>query len=77
MSETDTEEVPDFTGCSESQVRSIANESCINVKLSGNTHSGSELLAYKQSAAAGQQVNAGTVITVYFRTTVGVNDGTE
>ena len=77
MSEPDTVEVPDFTGCTESQVRSMAKEAGINVKLSGNTHSGSELLAYKQSAAAGQQVNAGTVITVYFRTTVGVNDGTE
>lgn len=77
LSEPDMVEVPDFTGCTESQVRSLAKDAGINVKLSGNTHSGSELLAYKQSAAVGQQVNAGTVVTVYFRTTVGVNDGTE
>ena len=69
--------VPDFTGYSASEVSSIAESVGLNVKMSGNTHSGSELLVYMQSVTAGQEVAAGTVITVYFRTTVGVNDGTE
>lgn len=74
---TDTVTVPDFTGYSVSEVNSIAASAGLNIKISGNSISGSGMVAYNQSIEADQTVAPGTVITVYFRTTVGVDDSVE
>lgn len=59
-------EVPDFTGLSVSQVNRLAAESGINVVFSGPTDTAG-IKAYNQSVAADTLVEAGSRITVYFR----------
>ncbi len=72
---TDAEEtsstvtVPDFTGKSVSAVNSTASSYNINVLYSGTDLSSSGAVAYKQTVSSGTTVDAGTVVTVYFRTT--------
>lgn len=66
--------VPDFTGMTVSQVNYEAVNLGINVKISGNSLSASGLTAYRQSVAAGKEVESGSTVTVYFRTTSGVSD---
>ncbi len=61
--------VPDFTGLSVSSVNELAKRKNVNVVFSGTSSSGSGVVAYKQSIAAETEVDAGTVITVYFRST--------
>ena len=58
--------VPNLVGLTATEVNKTAASSNINVEFSGNTSSGG-LKSYKQSVGAGQSVDAGTVITVYFR----------
>lgn len=66
--ETDdkTVTVPDLTGLTATEVNKKAAQSGINVEFSGNTTSGG-LKSYRQSIDAGTSVNAGTIVTVYFR----------
>lgn len=59
-------EVPDFTGLSVSQVNKLATESGVNVVFSGNTDLAG-IKAYNQSVSAKTMVEAGSRITVYFR----------
>lgn len=66
--------VPDFTGMSVSQVNYEAVNLGINAKISGNSLSASGLTAYRQSVPAGSEVESGSTVTVYFRTTAGVSD---
>jgi stage V sporulation protein D (sporulation-specific penicillin-binding protein) len=66
--------VPDFTGMSVSQVNYEAVNRGINVKISGNSLSASGLTAYRQSIPADTEVEGGSTVTVYFRTTAGVSD---
>ena len=66
--------VPDFTGMSVSQVNYEAVNMGINVKISGNSLSASGLTAYRQSIPAGTEIECGSSVTVYFRTTAGVSD---
>lgn len=66
--------VPDFTGMSVSQVNYEAVNLGINVKISGNSLSASGLTAYRQSVPADTEVEGGSTVTVYFRTTAGVSD---
>lgn len=61
--------VPDFSGLSVSSVNELAKRKNVNVVFSGTSSSGSGVVAYKQSIAAETEVDAGTVITVYFRST--------
>ena len=58
--------VPNLVGLTATEVNDIAASSNVNVEFSGNTESGG-LKSYKQSIEAGQSVDAGTIITVYFR----------
>ena len=58
--------VPNLVGLTATEVNEIAASSNVNVEFSGNTESGG-LKSYKQSIEAGQSVDAGTIITVYFR----------
>lgn len=57
--------VPNFKGLSAPDVNAAAARAGVNVEFSGNTSTGG-LKAYKQSVEAGKEVDAGTVITVYF-----------
>ncbi len=57
--------VPNFKGLSATDVNAAAARAGVNVEFSGNTSTGG-LKAYKQSVEAGKEVDAGTVITVYF-----------
>lgn len=66
--------VPNFSGMTVSQVNYEAVKLGINVKISGNSLTGSGLTAYRQSIQEGKEVECGTTVTVYFRTTSGVSD---
>ncbi len=66
--------VPDFTGMTVSQVNYEAVKLGINVKISGNALNGSGLTAYRQSIAPEKEVECGSTVTVFFRTTSGVSD---
>lgn len=58
--------VPNLTGLSATEVNTKAASAGINIEFSGNTTTGG-LKSYKQSIAEGTQVDAGTIVTVYFR----------
>lgn len=66
--------VPDFTGMTVSQVTVAAVNGGLNVRISGSSSESAGVAAYKQDKDADTEVDAGTVITVYFRTTSGVHD---
>ena len=57
--------VPDLVGLTATDVNRVAAAAGINIEFSGNTNS-SGLKSYKQSIEAGQSVEAGTIVTVYF-----------
>lgn len=57
--------VPNFKELSATEVNSAAARAGVNVEFSGNTTTGG-LKAYRQSVEAGKEVDAGTVVTVYF-----------
>ena len=57
--------LPSFKGLSATEVNSAAARAGVNVEFSGNTTTGG-LKAYRQSVEAGKEVDAGTVVTVYF-----------
>lgn len=58
--------VPNFVGMTANEANKEAAKAGVNIEFSGNTSSAG-LKAYKQSAEAGTAVEAGTIITVYFR----------
>lgn len=64
--EAETVKVPDFTGYSVSEANKLAIENGINAVFSGPSDT-SNLIAYNQSIAAGTTVEAGSRITVYFK----------
>lgn len=69
-----TATVPNLCNMSMSQVNSAAVNAGFNIRLSGTTNSG-EVLSYKQSVNAGEEAEIGSVITVYFKSNVDVQDG--
>ena len=58
--------VPNLVGLTATEANKAAATAGINIEFSGNTSS-SGLKSYNQSIEAGQTVNAGTIVTVYFR----------
>ncbi len=64
--------VPDFTGKTISAVNSIAASNNLNVVISSPS-TDSEMVAYSQSVLAGEEVKAGSSITVYFKAATGDN----
>lgn len=66
--------VPDFTGMTVSQVNYEAVNLGLNIRISGNALSASGLVAYRQSVQAGKEIEVGSTLTVFFRTTSGVSD---
>lgn len=59
--------VPDFTGMTVGQASTAAYGAGLNIKLSGNTASGSAAIAYDQDIEKNTEVTIGTTVTVYFR----------
>ena len=66
--------VPEFAGMSLSMARRSANDLGLNLKISGNAFSGSDILAYSQDISKDTQVPYGSVVTVYFKSYSGVSD---
>ncbi len=58
--------VPNMIGLTATEANRAAAAAGINIEFSGNTTS-SGLKSYNQSIEAGQTVNAGEIVTVYFR----------
>lgn len=64
--QSNTVTVPDFKGLTATEVNTLAASVGVNIEFSGNiTMSG--LKSYSQSVSAGTSVEAGSIITVYFR----------
>lgn len=66
--------VPDFTGMTITEANYAAVNAGINIKVSGNSLSEESMTAYRQSSIKGSEVESGSTVTVYFRTTSGVSD---
>ena len=64
--------VPDLTGRGISEVKKYAASEGVNVRISGA--SGSGVVSYDQSVAAGEKVEYGTIVTVYFKSYNDVGD---
>ncbi len=64
--EDKTVKVPDLIGLTPNEANERAAKAGINIKFSGNTTSGG-IKSYRQSVEKGTKVNAGTIVTVYFR----------
>jgi len=72
--EKKTTVVPDFSGLTVSQANRIAVSNNLNIKVSGSASGESTVVAYKQDIESGTEVEAGSIVTVSFRTTTGVHD---
>ncbi len=68
-----TATVPDLTGLSISEANKRAVNAGYNIKVSGAALD-SEVVSYRQSVEAGKKADLGSTITVYFKTTTGVQD---
>lgn len=66
--------VPDLTKLTVSAANQKALEYGLNPKIFGNSLTMGESESYKQSVEAGTQVDEGTVVTIYFKSNVGIND---
>ncbi len=70
----ETAVVPNLCNLSIADANRIAVSAGFNIRISGNTNSG-EVLSYKQSMEEGTEAEKGSVITVYFKSNVNVEDG--
>jgi len=70
----ETAVVPNLCNLSVSDANRAAVNAGFNIRISGNANSG-EVLSYKQSLAEGSEAEKGSVITVYFKSNVNVEDG--
>ena len=68
-----TSVVPNLTGLSISEANARAVNAGYNIKVSGAALD-SEVVSYRQSVAEGTKAELGSTITVYFKTTTGVQD---
>ncbi len=66
-------QVPNLIGLSISDANQRAVNSGFNIKISGTTK-GSGVVSYRQSVEEGTSASLGSTITVYFKTTSGVQD---
>ncbi|MCR5150057.1 MAG: PASTA domain-containing protein, partial [Clostridiales bacterium] len=64
--------VPDFNTMTPNRAKNYALEEGLNIKIVGNTTG--TVYAYDQSIPAESEVEYGSTVTVYFKTTTGVND---
>ena len=72
-SSNQTSTVPNLTGMSISEANRTAVNAGYNIKVSGASLN-SEVVSYRQSSDVGTKAELGTTITVYFKTTSGVQD---
>lgn len=72
--EKKTVKVPDFTGLTVNEAKSLAKTNNLNLEISGNDLNGSYVVASRQSDEKGTEVEQGTVITVTFKSTESVLD---
>ncbi len=70
----ETAVVPNLCNMSVSDANRTAVNAGFNIRISGNANSG-EVLSYKQSLQEGSEAEKGSVITVYFKSNVNVEDG--
>ena len=70
----ETAVVPNLCNMSVSEANRTAVNADFNIRISGNANSG-EVLSYKQSLQEGSEAEKGSVITVYFKSNVNVEDG--
>ena len=68
-----TSAVPDLSGLSISEANRVAVNAGFNIRVSGAALD-SEVISYRQSIEEGTQTSLGSTITVYFKTTSGVQD---
>lgn len=66
--------VPDFSGLTVSEAKSIASTNNLNIEISGNDLTSGTVIAYRQSEEAGSKVEQGKVIAVSFKNTESVLD---
>lgn len=69
----ETAVVPDLCNLTISEANRKAIDAGFNIRISGTTNSG-EVLSYKQSLEVGSEAERGSVITVYFKSSVNVQD---
>ncbi len=72
-SDNTTSTVPDLKGLSISEANKRAVNAGYNIKVSGAALD-SEVVSYRQSIEPGKKADLGSTITVYFKTTTGVQD---
>lgn len=72
--EKKTVKVPDFTGLTVSEAKSLASSSNLNIEVTGNDLTSGTVVAYRQSEEAGSKIEQGKVITVAFKNTESVLD---
>ena len=70
----ETAVVPNLCNLTIAEANRIAVSAGFNIRIAGNTNSG-EVLSYKQSLEVGSEAEKGSVITVYFKSDVNVEDG--
>lgn len=73
-SDKKTVKVPDFTGLTVSEAKSLASSSNLNIEVTGNDLTSGTVVAYRQSEEAGSKLEQGKVITVAFKNTESVLD---
>lgn len=66
--------VPNLCNMSISAANKAAVNAGFNIKVAGNSSS-NDFVSYKQSIAEGTEAEQGSVITVYFKSSVNVQDG--
>lgn len=73
-SERRTVSVPDFTGLSVSEAKSLARDTGLNIEITGNDLTNGNLIAARQSEEKGREIEQGSVIVVSFKSTESVLD---
>ncbi len=69
----ETAQVPNFIGLTVAQANQLAVSRGFNIRISGSSFSSSSVVAYKQEYNEGEELELGSVITVYFKTS-GISD---
>ncbi len=66
--------VPDFTGLTVNEAKSLAQSHNLNIEVSGNNMNSGTVIAFRQSEEKDASVEQGTVVTVSFKNTQSVLD---
>lgn len=69
-----TVKVPDFTGLTVNEAKSLAQSSKLNIEISGNDLGNGNVVAYRQNEEKNKETEQGTVIKVNFKNTESVLD---